>query len=351
MIELRLAGIVWALLLLLNVSQGFAQGLATEPEGMGDSVNTGRAVGSVIQPFDRLQITVKREPQLTDVYTVGPGGLVEFPLVGSIQASGRSAADLQVDLETQLSAYLKRPELTVELLEVDRTRTGEGTGAPSIGAYSVYIMGAVPAPGVYYLREPINPFQLLVRAGGINGLTERSYLGRDIGVFPDLANVSVVSEDGSVSRYDLSQWKNGKMQLEMLEPGDTVVVSGHRAGTFAIYGEIAEQGVFEIGQPILLTEAIARAGGLVRFSDFGKIRILRGKPENPEALQVNLKDILAKKQVDLLPVIYPGDTIFIPRNLLSKWFDFVDVMRGARQVTEDVEDMRDHWTLRDIERD
>ncbi|NUN98057.1 MAG: SLBB domain-containing protein [Candidatus Omnitrophica bacterium] len=125
----------------------------------------------------------------------------------------------------------------------------------------------------------------------------------------------------------------------------------HRAGNFAIYGEVSEQGVYEIGQPILLTEAIAMAGGLIRFSDFAKIQILRGDPQNPEALRVNLKEVLAKKKVELLPVIHPGDTIYIPRNLLSKWFDFVEVIRGARHVTEDFEEMRDHWTLRDIDRD
>lgn len=318
-----------------------------------EATSSGRpASGGVIQPFDRLDIQVKREPQLSDIYTVTPSGTLEFPLVGSVQASGRTADSLQKELETILGGYLRRPEITVELLEPERVRADQVVaGGGSVGTYSVYIVGAVPTPGVYFLREPVNPFQLIVRAGGIDGVTQRGYNGREIGLFPDLANVTVVSDDGSLQRVDLSRWSEGKLSLGILKPGDTVIVPGHRAGNFAIYGEVSEQGVYEIGQPILLTEAIAMAGGLIRFSDFAKIQILRGDPQNPEALRVNLKEVLAKKKVELLPVIHPGDTIYIPRNLLSKWFDFVEVIRGARHVTEDFEEMRDHWTLRDIDRD
>lgn len=337
--------------LLTAALAGFAETTA-ETNNL-EPTSTGRpASGGVIQPFDRIDIQVKREPQLSDIYTVTPSGTVEFPLVGSVQASGRTAESLKKELETILGGYLRRPEVTVELLEPDRVRSDQVvSGGGSTGTYSVYIVGAIPTPGVYFLREAVNPFQLIVRAGGIDGVTQRGYDGQMTGLFPDLRNVTVLGEDGALKRVDLSGWSEGKLALEMLKPGDTVIVPGHRAGNFAIYGEVGEQGVYEIGQPILLTEAIARAGGLIRFSDFAKIQILRGDPKNPEALRVNLKEVLAKKKVELLPVIHPGDTIYVPRNLLSKWFDFVEVIRGARRVTEDVEEMRDHWTLRDIDRD
>jgi protein involved in polysaccharide export with SLBB domain len=280
-------------------------------------------------------------------------GAIDFPLVGEVNASGRSVGSMQTDLQNMLSVYLRKPEITISILPEERIQAGTDAERKFgiANSYSVYIMGAVTTPGVYYLREPINPLQLIVRAGIDNNLTGRGYQGEKLGLFPDLQNITVVSEDGTVTHHDLSRLMEGKKKMDILKAGDTVIVSGHRAGTFAIYGEVRNQGVFEISQPVLLTEAIALGGGIQEFSDTKNIYILRGDPKNPQSFQVNLKDVYSRKNVDLLPVIQPGDTIYIPRTLLAKWYDFVRVMRGAEDVTENVENIRDHFTGRDIDRD
>ncbi|MCA9438673.1 MAG: polysaccharide biosynthesis/export family protein, partial [Candidatus Omnitrophica bacterium] len=229
------------------VLSSIALGQGTEPEGFADQKNTGRAAGDVIQPFDRLNIQVKRDEQMSDIYTVSPTGYVNLPLIGAVQATGRTPAQLQADLTQLLTAYIRKPEVTVELLSVDRSATSEVAASPAqVGAYSVYITGAVQEPGVYYLREPTNPFQLIVRAGGTDNLVTSLSDKADISVFPDLKNVSVVSDDGSVRVLDLSQVGQSQMDLDYLQPGDTVIVPGYRAGTFSIYGEIARPDVYEI---------------------------------------------------------------------------------------------------------
>ena len=351
----RHACLVVAMVCAMFGIHGFAAAQGIEPEGMGDSRNTGRATGGIIQPFDRIDIRVKREPQLSDIYTVSPSGTLTFPMVGALQASGRTVEDFARDLEQQLQAFLRRPEVTAELLTVERTTTGLVEPGPQVGGYSVYITGAVNTPGVYYLREPTNVLQLMVRAGGFDGLR----LGRDREeglvkeqvLLPDLENISVVGTDGQVRFVNLSALGQRDVDMEILDPGDTVIVRGHHGGTFAVYGWVTRPGVYPLRQPILLTEAMALASPNRQFADLTKVKILRGNRENPEAFTVNLDDLHSKKTVDPLPVIQPGDTIYVPRNFYSRWIDFVDGIRGARNVTEDIEEIRDHWTLRDIRQD
>jgi len=328
-------------------SDGWGQ--AQEPEGFGDSRNTGRAAGGVIQPFDRIDIEVKRDDQLSDIYTVSPSGFINLPLVGAVQAAGRTAEQLQLDLTQLLTAYIRKPEVAVTLLAVDRGGTSESAAAPSqIGAYSVYISGAVAQPGVYYLREPTNAFQLIVRAGGADNLTTAYSERLDLGMYPDLKNISVVSLDGTVRFHDFSTVGQDTAEFELLQPGDTVIVPGYSAGTFSIFGEVVDPDIYEIPQPILITDAIALAGGILRYSDLRRIHLLRGNSKNPESLIVNLSKIHAEKEVSLLPLVYPGDTIYIPRNLYGKWVDFVEFIRGSSRASDDIENIRDNWTSRTI---
>ena len=320
-----------------------------EPEGFADSKNTGRAAGEVIQPFDRLNILVKRDNELSDIYTVSPSGYITLPLVGAIQASGRTPAQLELDLTQLLTAYIRKPEVSVELLAVDRTASSESAASPAqIGAYSVYITGAVREPGVYYLREPTNPFQLIVRSGGTDNLTTSFSEETEISVFPDLKHVSIVSAEGDVRFLDLSAVGQVQTDMDYLQPGDTVIVPGQRAGTFSIYGEIAEPDLYEITQPILITDAIARGGGILRYSDLRRIHLIRGNAKNPESLIINLSKIHSEKEISMLPLVYPGDTIYIPKNLYGKWVDFVEFMRGSRRASDDIEVIRDNWTSRTI---
>ncbi len=326
---------------------GWTQG--QEPEGFGDSRNTGRAAGQVIQPFDRIDVEVRRDTQLSDIYTVSPSGFINLPLVGAVQASGRTAAQLELDLTQLLTAYIRKPEVSVNLLAVDRTATSETVASPSqIGAYSVYISGAVREPGVYYLREPTNPFQLIVRAGGTDDLITTSADQTDVSVFPDLKNVSVVTVDGVVKNLDLSSVGQTHTEMDYLQPGDTVIVPGLRAGTFSIFGEVADPDLYEIPQPVLITDAIALAGGILRYSDLRRIHLLRANAKNPESLIINLSKIHSQKEVSMLPMVYPGDTIYIPKNLYGKWVDFVEFVRGSSRASDDIEDIRDNWTSRDL---
>ncbi|MCA9427915.1 MAG: hypothetical protein KC994_22740, partial [Candidatus Omnitrophica bacterium] len=69
---------------------------------------------------------------------------------------------------------------------------------------------------------------------------------------------------------------------------------------------------------------------------------------NPQSLIINLSKVQSEKEISMLPLVYPGDTIYIPQSLYGKWVDFVEFIRGSSRASDDIENIRDNWTSRDI---
>ncbi|QDV05197.1 Polysaccharide biosynthesis/export protein [Planctomycetes bacterium Poly30] len=103
-------------------------------------------------PGDTFDVKFRRTPELDSTVTVGPDGFVQLPLAGRIRASGRTPADLEVDIERLCQAEIKDPEASVLM-------TGfEGR--------AVHVGGEVKDPGRFVLTGPTTPLEALIQAGG-----------------------------------------------------------------------------------------------------------------------------------------------------------------------------------------
>ncbi|MCP4149046.1 MAG: hypothetical protein GY757_14960, partial [bacterium] len=67
-----------------------------------DAEQSGRLV-YLIGPGDVLNISVWKNPDMSREVTVLPDGKIPFPLIGEIQASGKTVAQLKKELESKLS--------------------------------------------------------------------------------------------------------------------------------------------------------------------------------------------------------------------------------------------------------
>jgi polysaccharide export outer membrane protein len=66
---------------------------------------------------DKLKITVFGEPELTAEYAVNPAGMIDFPLIGEVQAAGQSLRDFERALTKRLKdGYLRDPRISIEVL-------------------------------------------------------------------------------------------------------------------------------------------------------------------------------------------------------------------------------------------
>lgn len=106
----------------------------------------------VIGAEDQLAIRVWREPEVSGSVIVRPDGMITMPLIGEVQAAGKTPNQLKEAIAEQLSEYLTRPEVLVSV-----------TG---IRSKKYYITGQVNSTGSFPLVVPTTILEALSGAGG-----------------------------------------------------------------------------------------------------------------------------------------------------------------------------------------
>ncbi len=89
-----------------------------------------------IGPMDKLDVNVFQVKDLTGTIDVDAAGNISLPLIGSVQASGRTTLEVSHEIAARLrSGYIKDPQVTVMVKEAVSQK--------------VTVEGAVEKPGVY----------------------------------------------------------------------------------------------------------------------------------------------------------------------------------------------------------
>lgn len=158
----------------------------------------------VIGPQDVLGINFWRDADMTGDVTVRPDGRITLPLLGEMQAAGKTPEQLREQIAAAASKLFKE-EPTVAVV------------VRQINSRKVFITGQVTTPGAHVLTGPLTVMQLISLAGG---LTE----------FAKKKDITVIRTDASgkqtVMPFNYSDVSKGKnvAQNIVLKPGDTVVV-------------------------------------------------------------------------------------------------------------------------------
>ena len=111
--------------------------------------DTGYRIGA----GDVLDISVWKEDTLKKEVLVRPDGGASFPLVGSFQAAGKTAEQLQQEITTKLDKFIPDAVVSVSLLKVDSNM--------------IYVIGKVNKPGNYIAGSYVDVMQALSMAGGL----------------------------------------------------------------------------------------------------------------------------------------------------------------------------------------
>ena len=106
-----------------------------------------------VQPGDVLSISVWREEGLEKEVLVRPDGGLSFPLVGNVQASGKSIPELQTEVADKLKRFIPDPSVTVAVLRLDGNK--------------VYVIGKVNRAGEFPVTRNVDVVQALAMAGGM----------------------------------------------------------------------------------------------------------------------------------------------------------------------------------------
>src|ERR1700704_3146697 len=103
-------------------------------------------------PGDKLRIEVYKDPQLSQSVQVRPDGKITLPLVGDMEATGRTPIELRDTIAKSLKDYINNPTVTVIVVEAL--------------ASQIFVMGEVTHPGTMQLHGPTTILQALAMAGG-----------------------------------------------------------------------------------------------------------------------------------------------------------------------------------------
>ena len=116
---------------------------------------TGASVGANYQigPDDQLDVNVFDIGEISRSVQVDAGGKIVLPLVGEVQAAGKTADQLSAEIAGDLKQkYVKNPLVTVTVKEAVSQR--------------VTVDGAVVQPGIYPLAGPTTLMQAIALAKG-----------------------------------------------------------------------------------------------------------------------------------------------------------------------------------------
>jgi polysaccharide export outer membrane protein len=154
-------------------------------------------------PEDVLDVFVWKEPDLSTTVTVRPDGKVSLPLAGELDASGKTAVEMQKQIAEQLGTYIKQPVVTVIVKQINSLK--------------ISVLGEVRKPDVYKIKNRVTVLDAVAMAGGFTDLARPNHIVvlRKTASGPTrfVVNVNQLVED-----------KNGTPFY--LEPLDTIYVEG-----------------------------------------------------------------------------------------------------------------------------
>lgn len=107
---------------------------------------------------DRVQVTVWRNPEVSVTAPVRPDGKITVPLIGDVQAGGRTPAEVAENIKKQLSAYIRDANVSVIVTDL----------LSSQYISRVRIIGAVKAPKSMPYRQGMTVLDVVLEAGGLN---------------------------------------------------------------------------------------------------------------------------------------------------------------------------------------
>jgi polysaccharide export outer membrane protein len=241
----------------------------------------------VIGAADVLEIQVWDNKDLNQVVFVRPDGKVSLPLIGEVQAGGRTVLDLQGILGEAYMKSVKGASVTVIVKEIK--------------SRPVYFIGGFAKPGVEQLTKDLTVLQAVSIGGGLLPTAdgESGFILRGERRIP--VDFTRLIQKGDVS------------QNVRIEVGDSIVVPV--ADAVFIHGEVKTPGAIKATGDLTVLKAISQAGGVTQMGATGRVEILRSQGDKRERIKVDLDKMMRSPEANPDIRLKPNDIIFVPQRL------------------------------------
>ncbi len=283
----------------------------------------------LVKPGDKIEGKVLGEDQFNFTTTIDDDGYFEVPFVEEpILARCKSEKNLREEVRNHLAKYLRRPLVSVQVLERRKP-------AP------VIVAGEVRQPGPVDLTRETRLLELISFAQGetegsggiVRVLRSRPELCADA---KTVASWNAESDNGNVTpttMYSMSSVIKGMKEANpIINHGDIIFVE--KANAVYINGEVnSKTGVYIKEGGLSLTQALAMVGGVRERAQTKDIKIYRKIPnsQDRETISVNLELIQSKEAKDVM--LQPLDIIDVAKKKKSIGEVMLEIATGAARTT------------------
>lgn len=156
---------------------------------------------SLIGPLDTIQVDVFNVPDLSREMQVDASGRISMPLVGTIDARGRTAGELAQAVEAALRGrYVRNPEVTVNI--------------KSSVSQVVTIDGQVVEPGLYPVTNQMTLMRAIASAKGFSEFARQD----------DVVILRTVSGHQMAGLYNVAAIRRGAYDDPPIYANDVIIV-------------------------------------------------------------------------------------------------------------------------------
>jgi polysaccharide export outer membrane protein len=277
-----------------------------------------------IGPGDLVEISVPSMPELHDqTVRVGGDGRLALPLLGDIEAAGKTEHQLHDEVTARLGRYMYRPEFTLVVREHRNRQVG--------------VLGAVETPGLHAVdgsRDTI--LEMISKAGGLteeatqrllfmpvetvsgadaDRLAANGLVAGDATSAPGIAASGVLLKAGRPIVIDLDKMNESSQRFALsipVRPGDTIMALG--GGQVFVQGWVKTPGAYPMKRGLTALGAIGAAGGLSYPADKSAVRVLREESSaertvialDLEQVETGRAEDIALREGDLIEVEAEG---------------------------------------------
>lgn len=262
--------------------------------GVGDVLN--------IIVFDHPELTLPAGPQRSaeeSGFLVQADGSFYYPFIGRVEAKGLSIEDIRADVAKRLMDFVPDPQVVVRVA--------------AFNSQKVLVTGEVVSPNRQALTTtPRTLVEAVNAAGGLKETADASQL--------------TIQRGGTVYNVDFDGFLNAGVRANnpVLVTGDIVRVPRRKTQEAFVLGQIKSPAAVDLSvDPITLTQAIARQGGLNELrADARGVFVFRANGQKMTVFQLETsspKGMLLGTQF----MLEPRDVVYVTRSPLQRWNDTI----------------------------
>jgi polysaccharide export outer membrane protein len=132
---------------------------ASQDEGVAGSASSGK-VDYRVGPGDVIEVLVWKEPEASSTVVIRPDGKISLPLINDLEVTGKAPMEIQAIVTERLDPYIKAPNVTVTVKEINSKK--------------VFVLGEIARPGAYEITQPTTVLQVLTEAGGLQPFAKQN---------------------------------------------------------------------------------------------------------------------------------------------------------------------------------